>query len=113
MVELGKGIKDAPTHIRALVQDLEVLAAVLAQIQQLNGHVAFDNAAEKALQNCQIKILKLQNAIRQAQLNVKSKRRLRRKWGAFSFALNEHEIQSFKYPSKKPNQRYNSFKQSL
>jgi hypothetical protein len=94
MVELGKGIKDAPTHIRALSQDLEVLAAVLAQIQQLNGHVAFDNIAEKALQNCQIKILKLQNAIRQAQLNVKSKRRLRRKWGAFSFALNEHEIQS-------------------
>ena len=33
MVELGKGIRDAPTHIRALVQDLEVLAAVLAQIQ--------------------------------------------------------------------------------
>jgi hypothetical protein len=94
IVELGKAIKDAPTHIRALFQDLEVLAAVLSQIQQLNKHVAFDNVTEKALQNCQIKILKLQNAIHQAQLNVKSKSRLRRKWGAFSFALNEHEIQS-------------------
>ena len=88
IVELGKAIKDAPTHIRALFQDLEVLAAVLSQIQQLNKHVAFDNVTEKALQNCQIKILTLQNAIHQAQLNVKSKSRLRRKWGAFSFALN-------------------------
>jgi hypothetical protein len=93
IVEFGKAVKDAPTHIRTLFYDLEVLDAVFTRIGQLNNHVAIDNVAEKALQSCQIKLLKLQKAIDQAQLNIKSKSRFRRNWGAFKFALNEAEIQ--------------------
>lgn len=94
IVKFGKAVKDAPTQIRALFQDLEVLDAVITRIEQLNQHVAVDNVSEKALQNCQIKLLKLQNVIDQAQLNIKSKSRFRRNWGAFKFVLNEAEIQS-------------------
>jgi hypothetical protein len=94
IVEFGKAVQDAPAHICALFQDLEVLAAVISQIQQLNGHVAFDNVNENALQNCQRKISNLQNIIHQAQLRLKSKNLIRRKWGAFKIPLQEDEIQS-------------------
>ncbi|KAE9371001.1 hypothetical protein N431DRAFT_18376 [Stipitochalara longipes BDJ] len=96
IVEFGKAVKDAPIHIRALFDDLEVLAAVISQIQQLNGYVACDNVTDKALRSCQIKILKLHKIISQAQLNLKSKSRVRRKWGAFKFVLDESEIKSIR-----------------
>ena len=78
IVEFGKAVKDAPMHIRALFSDLEVLAAVISQIQQLDGYVACDKVSEKALLNCQIKILALHDIIDKAQLNIKSKSRVRR-----------------------------------
>jgi hypothetical protein len=96
IVEFGKAVKDAPIHIRALFSDLEVLAAVISQIQQLDGYVACDKVSEKALLNCQIKILALHDIIDKAQLNIKSKSRVRRQWAAFKFAFGEAEIQSIR-----------------
>lgn len=94
LVEFGKAVQDAPASICALFHDLEVLAAVISQIQQINGNTVFDNVSEKALQNCHQKISKLQNTIHQAQLSLKSKSSTRRKWGAFNITLKKDEIQS-------------------
>ena len=94
IVEFSNAVQGAPAHICALFHNLEVLAAMIFQVQQLNGHVAFDNANEKALQNCQRKVLKLQNTIHEAQLNLKSKSSVRQKWGAFQTSLKRDEIQS-------------------
>lgn len=96
IVDFGKAVKDAPTQVRTLFDDLELLAAVLSQIQQLDGFVAHDNVDEKALLNCQGKVLKLHNAINETQLSLKSKSRVRRKWCAFKFALDDSEIQSIR-----------------
>ncbi|PMD36404.1 hypothetical protein L207DRAFT_587407 [Hyaloscypha variabilis F] len=67
IVEFGKAVKDAPIHIRALFSGLEVLAAVISQIQQLDGYFACDKVSEKALLN-----------------------------SAFKFAFGEAEIQSIR-----------------
>jgi hypothetical protein len=94
IVEFGKAVEDAPTRICAIFHDLEVLAAVISQIQQIIGHAAFDSVSEKALQNCHGKIINLLNKICQAQFDLKSKSPFRRKWGAFNITLKKDEIQS-------------------
>jgi hypothetical protein len=94
IVEFGKAVEDAPTHICAIFHDLEVLAAVISQIQQINDHAAFDNVSEKALKSCHAKVIILQSKIHKAQLNLKSKSPVRRKWGAFNITLKKDEIQS-------------------
>lgn len=94
LVEFGKAVQDAPAHIRALFHDLEVLAAVICQIKQLNGNAAFDYVNEKALLNCREKISRLQKMIDRAQVNLKSKSLIRQKWGAFKFTLKKDEVQA-------------------
>jgi hypothetical protein len=94
IVAFGKAVQNAPTRLRALFHDLEVLAAVISHIQHLNGHVAFDNVNENALRNCQTKISNLYKIIDQAQRRLKSKSLVRRKWGAFKISLQDDEIQS-------------------
>ncbi len=94
IVEFGRAVEDAPTRICAIFHDLEVLAAVISQIQQIGGHATFDNVSVKALKNCHGKIIKLQSTIHEAHLNLKSKSPVRRKWGAFNITLKKDEIQS-------------------
>jgi hypothetical protein len=94
IVEFGKAVQDAPVHVSALFNDLEVLAAVISQIQQLSGHIAFHNVNEKALLNCQEKLLALQKIVDNARLNLKSNSLVRQKWSAFKIVLKKNEILS-------------------
>lgn len=95
LVGFWKRVQNAPAEINALFDDLESLSFTLEQAE-LNGKNELDPIADRALRECQKKLLILCDKISDNAWGLDSSSFKRRKWSAFKISLDKPEIDALR-----------------
>ncbi len=96
LVIFFKDVRDAPSEVNALLDDLEILYDTLQQVGAFSGDSRSSKIIERALQSCNTEVHKLDSKLSDAARNIKSENICLRKWSAFGIVLKKSQIESLR-----------------
>jgi hypothetical protein len=92
LVDFGKAVQDAPTTVKALFEDLELLELVVAQARNVAHLLTFDDTTERVLRTCESKISILHHKLATPISRFQSGNFIQRKWSALKITLRVEDI---------------------